>query len=75
MAWVMDHSKPDRALGKRDIRFRIEALSVTETEDGKRTRLMWEKLHRTVRRNERKIQKEERIKMREEIKRGWKDEL
>ncbi|KAK0647192.1 hypothetical protein B0T16DRAFT_459044 [Cercophora newfieldiana] len=77
LAWVMDHSKPDRALGKRDMRFRIEALSVTETEDGKRTRLMWEKLHRTVRRNERKIQKEERLKAREELKsgRGLKDEL
>jgi hypothetical protein len=72
----MDHSKPDRDLGKRDIRFRIEALSVTETEEGKRTRLMWEKLHRTVRRNERKIQKEERLKARKELENGRpKDEL
>ncbi|KAK0623925.1 hypothetical protein B0T14DRAFT_582950 [Immersiella caudata] len=76
LAWVMDHNKPDRDLGKRDIRFRVEALSVTETEEGKKTRLMWEKLHRTVRRNERKIQKEERIKIREELKSGRiRDEL
>jgi len=77
LAWIMDHTKPDRDLGKRDIRFRVEALSVTETEDGKRTRLMWEKLHRTVRRNERKIQKEERMKAREEILSGGRirDEL
>ena len=42
----MNHIKPDRAIKKRDIRFKIQALSVTETEDGKRTQLMWEKLHR-----------------------------
>jgi len=72
----MDHSKPDRDLGKRDMRFRIEALSVTETEDGKKARLMWEKLHRTVRRNERRIQKEERLKARKELESGRvRDEL
>jgi len=58
------------------MRFRIEALSVTETEDGKKARLMWEKLHRTVRRNERRIQKEERLKARKELESGRvRDEL
>jgi hypothetical protein len=72
----MDHTKPDRDHGKRDIKFTVEALSVTETEDGKKTRLMWEKLHRTVRRNERRIQKEERLKAREDLKSGRiRDEL
>jgi hypothetical protein len=49
------------------MQFTIEAMSVTETEDGKRTRKMWEKLYRSVRRHERKQLREERLKKRKEI--------
>ena len=76
LAWVMDHTKPNRDLGKRDITFKIEAMAVTETEEGKYTRLMWERMHRSIRRNERRIQREERQKARKEIEEGRiKDEL
>ncbi|KAK3400935.1 hypothetical protein B0T20DRAFT_157125 [Sordaria brevicollis] len=76
LAWVMDHTKPKRDLGKRDITFKIEAMAVTETDEGKHTRLMWERMHRTIRRNERRIQREERQKARKEIEEGrFKDEL
>ncbi|KAK5655332.1 hypothetical protein OQA88_5899 [Cercophora sp. LCS_1] len=76
LAWVIDHTKPHRDLGKRDITFKVEAMSVTESEDGKRSRLMWEKLHRTVKRNERRMQKEERLRIRKEMEEGRvKDEL
>jgi hypothetical protein len=76
LAWPVDHTKPQRDLGKRDITFKIEALSVVETDEGKKARLMWEKMHRTIKRNERRQQREERQKAKEEIKNGWvKDEL
>ncbi|KAH6627336.1 hypothetical protein F5144DRAFT_651607 [Chaetomium tenue] len=76
LAWPVDHTKPQRDLGKRDITFKIEALSVVETEEGKKSRLMWEKMHRTIKRNERRQQREERQKAKEEIKNGWvRDEL
>lgn len=56
--------------------FKVEAMSVTESEEGKRSRLMWEKLHRTVRRNERRMQKEERMRAKKEMMEGrLKDEL
>ncbi|KAK3334136.1 hypothetical protein B0T19DRAFT_369958 [Cercophora scortea] len=67
LAWVMDHTKPNRDIGQRGITFRIEAMSVTETEDGKKARLMWERLHRAVKRNERRIKKEERLKAKKEL--------
>ncbi|KAL0473980.1 hypothetical protein QR685DRAFT_551760 [Neurospora intermedia] len=76
IAWVTSHTKPRRDLGNRDITFKIEAMAVTETEEGKHTRLMWEKMHRTIRRNERRIQRGERQKVREELnERRFKDEL
>ncbi|KAK3950034.1 hypothetical protein QBC32DRAFT_377238 [Pseudoneurospora amorphoporcata] len=76
LAWVMDHTKPKRDHGKREITFKIEAMAVTGTEEGKHTRLMWERMHRTVRRNERRIQRKERQKARKEIQEGrFKDEL
>jgi len=76
LAWVTDHTKPRRDMDKRDITFKVEAMEVTESEEGKRSRLMWEKLHRTLRRNERRIQKEERMKVRRELTEGrLKDEL
>ncbi|KAL2155675.1 hypothetical protein VTH82DRAFT_417 [Thermothelomyces myriococcoides] len=67
LAWPVDHTKPQRDLGKRDITFKIEAMSVTETEDAKRTRLMWERMHRTIKRNERKQQREKRQKAKKEL--------
>ncbi|KAK3494283.1 uncharacterized protein B0T23DRAFT_334990 [Neurospora hispaniola] len=74
--WVTSHTKPRRDLGNRDITFKIEAMAVTETEEGKHTRLMWEKMHRTIRRNERRMQRGERQKVREELNEGrFKDEL
>lgn len=73
---MVDHTKPQRDLGKRDITFKIEAMAVTETEEGKRARLMWEKLHRAVKRNERRQQKEERLKAKKEMEEGRvRDEL
>lgn len=76
LAWPVDHTKPQRDLGKRDITFKIEALSVVETDEGKKARLMWEKMHRTIKRNERRQQREGRQKAKEEIKNGWaRDEL
>ncbi|KAK4236348.1 hypothetical protein C8A03DRAFT_45644 [Achaetomium macrosporum] len=76
VAWVVDHTKPNRDLGKRDMTFTVEALSVTESEEGKRARLMWEKLHRTIKRNERRMLREERLKARKEMEEGRvRDEL
>src|SRR5690348_5528787 len=76
LAWPVDHTKPQRDLGKRDITFKIEALSVVETDEGKKARQMWEKMHRTIKRNERRQQREEREKAKKEIKNGWtRDEL
>ncbi|GAB1321082.1 hypothetical protein MFIFM68171_11292 [Madurella fahalii] len=76
LAWVIDHTKPNRDLGKRDITFKIQAMSVTETEQGKQTRLMWERLHRAVKRNERRQQREERLKAKKEMEEGrLRDEL
>ncbi|AEO57222.1 hypothetical protein MYCTH_2303110 [Thermothelomyces thermophilus ATCC 42464] len=67
LAWPVDHTKPQRDLGKRDITFKIEAMSVTETEDAKRARLMWERMHRTIKRNDRKQQREKRQKAKKEL--------
>ncbi|KAK4139886.1 uncharacterized protein C8A04DRAFT_32596 [Dichotomopilus funicola] len=76
LAWPVDHTKPQRDIGQRDITFTIEAMSVTETEAGRYSRLMWEKMHRTIRRHERKQTREERQRARKEISEGWvKDEL
>jgi hypothetical protein len=76
LAWPVDHNKPQRDIGKRDITFKIEAMAGIETEDGKRARLMWEKLHRTLKRNDRKIKREERQKAKKEMEEGrLKDEL
>lgn len=67
LAWPIDHTKPLRDLGKRDITFKIEAMEVEETEDQKKSRLMWERMHRMIKRNERKQQREARQKARQEI--------
>jgi hypothetical protein len=76
LAWPVDHTKPDRDKGQRDMTFKIQAMSVSESEDGKRARLMWEKLHRAIKRNERRQQREERLKARKEMEEGRvKDEL
>ncbi|KAK4662412.1 hypothetical protein QC763_611320 [Podospora pseudopauciseta] len=76
IAWVTDHTKPQRENGKRDMEFTIEAMAVTESEDGKRSRLMWERLHRTIKRNDRKQQREERQKKKKELEEGIvRDEL
>ncbi|KAK3994321.1 hypothetical protein QBC44DRAFT_236413 [Cladorrhinum sp. PSN332] len=76
IAWVTDHTKPLRDLGKRDIQFTVEAMAVTETEEGKYTRTMWERMYRNVRRHERKQQREERERAKREIAQGiTRDEL
>ncbi|KAK3374571.1 hypothetical protein B0H63DRAFT_400402 [Podospora didyma] len=74
LAWVTDHTKPKRELGKRDITFKVEAMAVTETDEGRRSRLMWEKLHRSIKRNDRRIQKEERLKAKKELEQGVTEE-
>jgi hypothetical protein len=48
LAWPIDHTKPLRDLGKRDITFKVEAMEVEETEDQKKSRLMWERMHRMI---------------------------
>ena len=76
LAWPVDHTKPNRDLGKRDITFKIDAMAVTETEEGKRARLMWEKMHRTIKRNDRKMKREERLKAKKDMEEGRvRDEL
>lgn len=76
LAWPVDHTKPNRDLGKRDITFKIEAMSVSETAEGKQSRLMWEKMHRTIKRNDRKQKREEREKNKKEMGEGRvRDEL
>ena len=73
---MTDHTKPHRDLGKRDMQFTIEAMAVTETDEGKYTRLMWERMYRAVKRNERRQQREERQKAKKEMEGGRvRDEL
>ncbi|TPX15991.1 uncharacterized protein E0L32_000325 [Thyridium curvatum] len=60
VAWPISFTKPEGDEPNRDASFTIKAMHVTETDHGKTMRLMWEKLHRTVRRSERKLQKEQR---------------
>ncbi len=51
-------------------------MSVSETADGKQSRLMWEKMHRAIKRNDRKQKREEREKARKEMGEGRvRDEL
>ncbi|KAL2021743.1 hypothetical protein VTK56DRAFT_6686 [Thermocarpiscus australiensis] len=33
IAWLVDHTKPNRDLDKRDATFKIEAMAVTETDE------------------------------------------
>ncbi|KAK4120213.1 hypothetical protein N657DRAFT_603170 [Parathielavia appendiculata] len=76
IAWPVDHTKPHRDLGKRDITFKITAMAVTETDDAKRARLLWERMHRTIKRNERRQKREERQRARMELEEGRvRDEL
>ncbi|KAK0609703.1 hypothetical protein B0T17DRAFT_621501 [Bombardia bombarda] len=76
LAWIMDHTKPNREFGKRDMTFKVEAMAVTETEDGRKARLMWEKMHRAIKRNDRRIKKEERERAKKDMEEGRiKDEL
>lgn len=76
LAWPVEHTKPNRDRGERGMTFTVQAMSVTESEEGKHSRLMWEKLHRVIRRNERRQQREERQKARREMEEGRvRDEL
>lgn len=70
IGWVTDHTKPDRDHGRRDMRFEVEAMLVTETEEGKYARQMWEKMHRAVKRNQRRMDKEERLRVKKEMEMG-----
>ncbi|KAM7190959.1 hypothetical protein V8F20_009497 [Naviculisporaceae sp. PSN 640] len=69
IGWVTDHTKPQRDLNRRDMRFDVEAMLVTETEEGKYARQMWEKMHRAVKRNQRRMDKEERLRIKKEMER------
>ncbi|KAL2272063.1 hypothetical protein VTJ83DRAFT_1434 [Remersonia thermophila] len=78
LAWPVDHTKPLRDLGKRDITFKVEAMEVEETHDQKQSRLIWERMNRMIKRNERRQQREERQRARrevEEVKYRVRDEL
>ncbi|KAL1836254.1 hypothetical protein VTJ49DRAFT_5385 [Mycothermus thermophilus] len=78
LAWPIDHTKPLRDWGKRDITFKVEAMEVEETDDQKKSRQMWERMHRMIKRNDRRQQREERQRARremEEVKYRVRDEL
>jgi hypothetical protein len=78
VGWVVDHTPPDYEKGIKDITFKIEAHYVLETEDGRAARLIWEKMHQSVRRQERRLQREERESNRKHMEKGGgieKDEL
>jgi len=42
-------------------------MTVTETDEGRYSRQMWEKMHRAVKRNDRRMKKEERLKAKVEM--------
>ncbi|KAM7185104.1 hypothetical protein V8F33_012613 [Rhypophila sp. PSN 637] len=67
IAWVTDHTKPHRDLNRRDMRFDVEAMLVTETDEGRYSRQMWEKMHRAVKRNQRRMDKEDRLRIKREM--------
>lgn len=74
VAWPVEHKWPDVKRGRFDIIFKIKALYVKETEEGRTFRVFWERAHRTIRRQERKQKKKER----QEAGKRWqveKDEL
>jgi hypothetical protein len=78
IAWPIDRTWPDEAEdGKRDITFTIKAQFVHETEDGKAHRMVWERLYRAVRRQERKSLRKVREEAAKDLKEGrhLKDEL
>lgn len=60
IAWPVKHQIPDTKHGKKDITFNVKAYYVVETDHGRAWREMWEKLHTSVRRQERKLKREER---------------
>jgi len=59
VAWPVDHSHPD---GKRNIKFKIKAMSVELEEHQRRQKEMYEKMLRHIRRQDRKREKESRAK-------------
>ncbi|OAA56237.1 hypothetical protein SPI_07848 [Niveomyces insectorum RCEF 264] len=75
VAWLYEHSKPDRDHGKNDIYFKIRAEHVLETEHGRDQRKLWEVLLRNSRRSERKRTREERMAGRESLDVPERDEL
>jgi hypothetical protein len=61
IAWPVNYQSPDTEHGKREITFDIKAFYVIETEHGRAWREMWEKMYRTIRRQERRMKREERV--------------
>lgn len=59
VAWVTFHSKPDKY---NEVRWKIRAEAVEETEDQKHHRTFWEKLHLHAKRSNRRHEREERLK-------------
>jgi hypothetical protein len=78
VAWPIEHTRPDREQGQRKVTFKIEAQWVKETEEGKAARLFWAKAQTQLRRHQRKVEREERMAKRKELKENIghvKDEL
>lgn len=79
-AWPIDRTHPDRENRRSAITFTIKAQFLHETDHGRTMRMAWERLRRTVRRQERKLKKKEREAGRKLVEeegynRGVKDEL
>jgi hypothetical protein len=61
IAWPVNHQIPDGKHGKKEISFDIKAFYVLETEHGRAWKEMWERMYTTIRRQERKAKREERM--------------
>lgn len=58
IAWVTRHTKPDK---HHAIEWRIRALDLAETEDGRHHRNLWERLHTNLKRQERRQVRDQRV--------------
>ena len=59
VSWVTFHSKPDK---NNDVRWKIRAELVKETDDQRHHRGFWEKMHLHAKRSNRRQEREERMK-------------
>jgi hypothetical protein len=60
LAWPTDHTKPDLKIGKKKIKFTIEAHLLKETEHGRTVRLTWMEFLKRAQRQQRRYTRKER---------------